>query len=117
MPSRLRDVMINERLGFEFPRSVCVKATKNGGWKGGDGQGYHNCYYIFTDGVQCALMTNSAYPKNPMDPETAGRQLTRPRSAVDKYSQRRFQDKSWEHRKGGAVTRGATTDYTGGFRL
>jgi len=71
VPSGLRDVMINQRLGFEFPRSVCVKATKNGSWKGEGGQGYHNCYYIFTDGVQCVLMTNSTYPNDPMDPETA----------------------------------------------
>lgn len=69
VPFWIRDVMINESLGFEAPRSVCVKATKNGSW--GTKQGYHNCYYIFTDGIQCVLMTNSLYPDTPMDPESA----------------------------------------------
>lgn len=69
LPETIRKQMIEETLGcYQEPKSICVTATHNGSW--GKGKGYHNCYYIFNDGIQCVLMTNSTYAQSPTDPET-----------------------------------------------
>jgi CubicO group peptidase (beta-lactamase class C family) len=68
LPADLRDQMITDELGCYS--SGDVRMTHNGAWDDGV-RGYHNCYYVFDDGILCVLMTNSTYAENPMSPEFA----------------------------------------------